>query len=84
MTKPIWNKLGFILSSRQRIEVFHLVKECRTIKEVESRTKETKYVKRILKDFENEGLLKIKDEKIELTNLGKKVMKKISEMRLSL
>jgi predicted methyltransferase len=73
----IWNKVGFILASRQRIEVFRLAIESQTIEEIESKARETKNIKRILKDFEHEGLIKIEKGKIKLTNLGKQVAEKI-------
>jgi predicted methyltransferase len=69
----IWNKVGFVLASKQRTEVFRLAIENQTIEEIESKAKETKNVKRILKDFECEGLIKIEKGKIKLTNLGKQV-----------
>jgi predicted methyltransferase len=73
----IWNKVGFVLASKQRTEIFRLVIENQTIGEIESKAKETKNVKRILKDFEREGLIKIEKGKIKLTNLGKQVAGKI-------
>jgi predicted methyltransferase len=73
----IWNKVGFVLASKQRTEVFRLAIENQTIEEIESRAKETKNVKRILKDFEREGLIKIEKEKIKLTNLGKQVAERL-------
>jgi hypothetical protein len=48
----IWNKVSFVLASKQRTEVFRLAIENQTIEEIESKAKETKNVKRILKDFE--------------------------------
>ena len=74
----IWNKVGFVLASRQRIEVFRLAIENQTIEEIESKARETKNIKRILKDFEREGLIKIEKEKIKLTKLGKRVAEKIN------
>jgi len=73
----IWDKVGFVLASKQRTEVFRLAIENQTIEEIESKVRETKNVKRILKDFEREGLIKIEKEKIELTELGKQVAEKI-------
>jgi len=73
----IWDKAGFVLASKQRQEIFKLIEECKTIKEVESKAKITKNVKRILKDFEKEGLIKIENGKIELTEIGKEVAKKL-------
>ena len=73
----IWNKVGFVLASKQRTEVFRLAIENQTIEEIKSKVKETKNVKRILKDFEREGLIKIEKEKIKLTKLGKEVAEKI-------
>ena len=73
----IWNKVGFVLASRQRTEVFRLAIENQTIEEIKSKVKETKNVERILKDFECEGLIKIEKEKIKLTKLGKEVAEKI-------
>jgi predicted methyltransferase len=78
----IWNKVGFVLASKQRTEVFRLAIENQTIKEIESKVKETKNVKRILKDFEREGLIKIEKEKIELTKLGKRVAEKLTKTLL--
>jgi len=74
----IWNKVGFVLASKQRTEVFRLAIENQTIEEIKSKVKETKNVKRILKDFEREGLIKIEKEKIKLTKLGKRVAEKIN------
>jgi len=73
----VWDKVGFVLASKQRIEVFRLAIENQIIKEIESKAKNTKNVKRILKDFEREGLIKIEKGKIELTKLGKQVAEKI-------
>jgi len=78
----IWNKLGFVLASKQRTEVFRLAIESQTIEEIESKAKETKNIKRILKDFEREGLIKIEKEKIKLTKLGKQVAEKIPKTLL--
>jgi len=78
----IWNKVGFVLASKQRTEVFHLAIENQTIEEIESKAKETKNIKRILKDFEREGLIKIEKEKIELTKLGKQVAEKLPKTLL--
>jgi predicted transcriptional regulator len=71
----IWNKVGFVLSSRQRSEVFILVKNCETIDEIEMKVRVTSFtgVKRILKDFEREGLIRINGNRVELTEEGKKV-----------
>jgi predicted methyltransferase len=78
----IWNKVGFVLASKQRTEVSSLAIENQTIEEIESKVKETKNVKRILKDFECEGLIKIEKGKIELTKLGKQVAEKIPKTLL--
>jgi predicted methyltransferase len=78
----IWNKVGFVLASRQRTEVFRLAIENQTIEEIESKARETKNIKRILKDFEREGLIKIEKEKIKLTNLGKQVAEKLPKTLL--
>jgi predicted transcriptional regulator len=71
----IWDKVGFVLASKQRREVFNLLKECRTIDEIELKVRITTFtgVKRILKDFEKEGLVRINGNKVELTEEGKKV-----------
>jgi predicted transcriptional regulator len=78
----IWNKVGFVLASTQRREVFNLIKGCRTIDEIELKVRITTFtgVKRILKDFEKEGLIKIDGNKIQLTKMGKEVMKKIIDL----
>jgi len=73
----IWDKVGFVLASKQRTEVFRLAIKNQTIEEIESKAKETKNVERILKDFEREGLIKIEKEKIKLTNLGKQVAERL-------
>ena len=75
----IWDKVGFVLASKQRREVLSLLQQCKTIDEVELKVRITAFtgVKRILKDFEKEGLIKIEGNKVELTKIGKKVMKKI-------
>ena len=78
----IWDKVGFVLASKQRTEVFRLAIENQTIEEIESKAKETKNIKRILKDFEREGLIKIEKEKIELTNLGKQVAERLPKTLL--
>jgi predicted methyltransferase len=78
----IWNKVGFVLASKQRTEVFRLAIENQTIEEIEGKAKETKNVVRILKDFEREGLIKIEKEKIKLTKLGKQVAEKIPKTLL--
>jgi len=78
----VWDKIGFVLASKQRTEVFRLAIENQTIEEIESKAKETKNVKRILKDFEREGLIKIEKGKIELTKLGKQVADKIPKTLL--
>jgi predicted methyltransferase len=78
----IWNKVGFVLASKQRTEVSSLAIENQTIEEIESKVKETKNVKRILKDFECEGLIKIEKGKIELTKLGRQVAEKIPKTLL--
>jgi predicted methyltransferase len=79
----IWDKVGFVLASRQRREVFSLLKECGTIDEVELKVRITAFtgVKRILENFEKEGLIKIEENKIELTKLGKKVIKEIISIK---
>jgi len=71
----IWNKVGFVLSSRQRTEVFILIKNCVTIDEIEMKVRVTSFtgVKRILKDFEKEGLIRIHGNRVELTEEDKKV-----------
>ena len=75
----IWDKVGFVSASKQRREVFILLREFGTIDEVELKVRITAFtgVKRILKDFEKEGLIKIEGNKIELTKMGKEVMKRI-------
>jgi predicted transcriptional regulator len=75
----IWNKVGFVLSSRQRTEVFILAKNCETIDEIEMEVRVTSFtgVKRILKDFEKEGLVKVKENRVELTKKGENVYQKI-------
>jgi predicted methyltransferase len=78
----IWNKVGFVLASKQRTEVFRLAIENQTIEEIKSKAKETKNIKRILRDFEREGLIKIEKEKIELTKLGKQVAEKLPKTLL--
>jgi hypothetical protein len=65
----IWDKVGFVLASTQRQEIFKLIKECKVIKEIESKAKITKNVKRILKDFEKEGLIKIENAKKRVRTL---------------
>jgi len=77
----IWDKVGFVLASKQRTEVFLLAKENRTTKEIESKAKETKNVKRILKDLKKQGLIEINKEKIELTKTGRKVLKLLKNFR---
>jgi predicted transcriptional regulator len=71
----IWNKVGFVISSKQRTEVFILVKNCETIDEIELKVRITYFtgVKRILKNFEREGLIRIHGNRVELTKEGKKV-----------
>jgi predicted transcriptional regulator len=73
----IWEKVGFVLASKQRREVFSLLKECGTIDEVELKVRITAFtvVKMILMDFEKEGLIKIEGNKIELTKMGEEIMK---------
>jgi predicted transcriptional regulator len=73
----IWDKVGFVLASRQRQEIFKLIKECKTIKEIEGKAKITNNARRILKDFEKEGLIKVENVKVELTEIGKEVAKKL-------
>jgi predicted transcriptional regulator len=74
-----WNKVGFVILSKQRTEVFILVKNCETIDEIEMKVKVTSFtgVKRILKDFEREGLVKIHENRVELTKDGENVYQKI-------
>jgi predicted transcriptional regulator len=71
------------LASKQRREVLNLLKECRTIDEIELKVRITAFtgVKRILKDFEKEGLIKIEGNKVELTKIGKEVMKKLQFLK---
>jgi len=78
-----WNKVGFVLASKQRTELFLLTKECKTVDEIELKVRITSFtgVKRILKDFEKEGLIKIEENKIELTKLGKEVIKEIISIK---
>jgi predicted transcriptional regulator len=75
----IWDKVGFVLASKQRREVFRLLKECKTIDEIELKVRITAFtgVKRILRDFEKEGLIKIEGNKTELTEEGKEIMERI-------
>jgi hypothetical protein len=35
MKASLWDKVGFVLSSKQRTEVFLLTKNCKTIDEIE-------------------------------------------------
>uniref|UniRef100_A0A7V4KEY9 Transcriptional regulator n=1 Tax=Fervidobacterium pennivorans TaxID=93466 RepID=A0A7V4KEY9_FERPE len=79
----IWNKVGFVVASRQRTEVFLLLKECSNVEEIKQRVKQTSAngVKRILKDFAKEGLVVFDDSNVRLTELGKEVMEKVSQMR---
>jgi len=79
----IWNKVGFVVASKQRIEVFLLLKECSNIEEIKQKVKQTSVngVERILKDFAKEGLVVLDNSNVKLTELGKKVMEKISQMR---
>jgi predicted transcriptional regulator len=74
----IWNKVGFVISSKQRAEVFLLTKECKTIDEIELKVRITYFtgVKRILKDFEREGLIRTNGNRIRLQEEGKKIIKK--------
>jgi predicted transcriptional regulator len=74
-----WNKVGFVLSSRQRTEVFILVKNCETIYEIEMKVRVTFFtgVKRILKDFEREDLIRIHGNRVELTEEGENVYQRI-------
>lgn len=71
------------LASKQRREVLSLLQQCKTIDEVELKVRVTVFtgVKRILKDFEKDGLIKIGGNKIELTKMGKEVMKKITTLK---
>jgi predicted methyltransferase len=78
----IWNKVGFVLASKQRTEIFRLAIENQTIEEIESKARETKNVERILKDFEREGLIKIEKGKVKITKLGKQVAEKIPKTLL--
>ncbi|MDT7859138.1 MAG: hypothetical protein RQ930_03835 [Candidatus Aenigmarchaeota archaeon] len=57
----IWDKVGFVLASKQRREVFSFLREFGTIGEVDLKIRITAFtgVKRILMDFEKEGLIKI-------------------------
>jgi len=75
----IWNKVGFVISSKQRTEVFLLTKECKTINEIELKVRITSFtgVKRILKDFEKEGLVRVQENRVELTKEGENVYQKI-------
>jgi predicted transcriptional regulator len=75
----IWSKAGFVLASEQRRETFKLIKECRTIDEIELKVRITAFtgVKRILKDFEKEGLIRIHVNRVELTKEGENVYQKI-------
>lgn len=79
----IWNKVGFVVASRQRTEVFLLLRECSNVEEIKQRVKQTSAngVKRILKDFTKEGLIVLDNSNVRLTDLGKEVMEKISQMR---
>jgi len=79
----IWNKVGFVLASRQRVEVFLLLKEYKIVEEIKKNVKQTSVnsVKRILKDFEKEGLVKIDGSNVELTDLGKDVIAKVSRIK---
>jgi len=82
----IWNKVGFVVASKQRIEVFLLLKECSNIEEIKQKIKQTSVngVERILRDFVKEGLVVLDNSNVRLTELGKEVMEKVSEMRFSL
>jgi predicted methyltransferase len=75
----IWNKVGFVLSSKQRTEVFQLVQQFNDIDQIELKVRITSFngVKRILKDFEKEGLIKIEGNKVKLTKLGEEVKQKL-------
>jgi predicted methyltransferase len=77
MKSSVWNKIGFILASIQRTEVFRLIihNQNQKIDEIEKKAKKTKNVWRILKDFEKEGLVKISKDRIELTRTGMKILK---------
>jgi len=79
----IWDKVGFVVASRQRIEVFLLLKECSNIEEIKQKVKQTSVngVERILKDFAKEGLVVLDNSNVKLTELGKEVIEKISQMR---
>jgi predicted transcriptional regulator len=71
----IWDKLGFVLSSKQRTEVFILAKHCKTIDEIELKVRITSFtgVKRILKEFVKKGLIRINAGNVELTEMGNAV-----------
>ena len=78
----IWNKVGFVVASKQRIEVFLLLKECSNIEEIKQKIKQTSVngVERILRDFVKEGLVVLDNSNVRLTELGKEVMEKVSQM----
>jgi predicted methyltransferase len=75
----VWNKVGFVLSSKQRTEVFQLIQQFNDKDQIELKVRITSFrgVKRILKDFEKEGLIKIEGNKVKLTKLGEEVKQKL-------
>jgi predicted transcriptional regulator len=77
MKSSVWNKIGFILASSQRTEVFRLIihNQNQKIDEIEKKAKKTKNVRRILKDFDNEGIVKINKDRIKLSKTGMKILK---------
>jgi predicted transcriptional regulator len=77
----IWDKVGFVLASQQRLEIFRLIKDCKTIEGIKSKVVKTRFtqVKRILKDFSKENLVRIKNDKVELTALGRRVLEKFPQ-----
>lgn len=77
MKSSVWNKIGFILASRQRTEVFRLIihNKNQKIDGIEKKAKKTKNVRRILKDFEKEGIVKISKDRIKLSKTGMKILK---------
>jgi predicted transcriptional regulator len=83
MKASFWDKVGFVLSSKQRTEVFLLAKKCKTVDEIESKVRITSFtgVKRILKDFEKEGLVRIEGNRVELTEEGRKAYERLPKSR---
>jgi predicted methyltransferase len=75
----VWNKVGFVLASKQRTEVFQLIQQFNDIDQIELKVRITSFngVKRILKDFEKEGLIKIEGNKVKLTKLGEEIKQKL-------